>query len=129
MRNLLSEGDFEGKDRTGFGFTEVPTLLANSFFNPFPHELRVANAISKNRSQLSIVFAGVFQHSARGREGERPNRQQEIHNKLINNKYEKEKQRERALLGPGRVVVKAIVLAFPLLFTNFKKSASSGSGS
>lgn len=94
MRNLLSEGDFEGKDRTGFGFTEVPTLLANSFFNPFPHELRVANAISKNRSQLSIVFAGVFQHSARGREGERPNRQQEIHNKLINNKYEKAKQRE-----------------------------------
>lgn len=43
------------------------------------------------RSSASSLQASSNTLREGGREGERPNRQQEIHNTLINNKYEEEK--------------------------------------
>jgi len=60
---LLSKGDFESKDGSCFRLVKISTLPSNPIFNPFSHEFRVANTISKNATEFFIVFAGIFQDS------------------------------------------------------------------
>ena len=60
---LLSKGDFESKDGSCFWLLKISALPSNPIFNPFPHQFRVAKAISKNATEFFIVSAGILQDS------------------------------------------------------------------